>query len=87
MSPNAGDVFLVAIADTGLREKGRLEYLEAGLSNQQIADGTEASLTTAKWHRQHLCEKLRLFSHNAAVVELGYLHLMNCWALSCSYIF
>lgn len=59
------------------REKELLGYLDAGLSNQQIADRIEVSVTTVKWHLQNLYGKLGVSSRNAAVAEARNLQLLG----------
>lgn len=51
------------------RELELLGYLDAGLSNQQIADRIELALTTVKWHLRNLYEKLSVTSRAAALAR------------------
>ena len=51
------------------RELELLRYVDAGLSNQQIADRAEVSLTTVKWHLQNLYAKLGVSSRAAALAR------------------
>lgn len=58
------------------RELELLRYIDAGLSNQQLADRTEVSLTTVKWHLQNLYGKLGVSSRAAALARARALNLL-----------
>lgn len=53
------------------RELELLGYLDAGLSNQHIADRIEVALTSVKWHLRNLYEKLSVTSRAAALARLA----------------
>ncbi|WP_114970578.1 LuxR C-terminal-related transcriptional regulator [Rhodoferax ferrireducens] len=58
------------------RELELLGYIDAGLSNQQIADGIDVSLTTVKWHLQNLYAKLCVKNRSAALAKARVLNLL-----------
>lgn len=58
------------------RELELLRYIDAGLSNQQLADRAEVSLTTVKWHLQNLFGKLGVSSRAAALARARSLNLL-----------
>lgn len=58
------------------RELELLRWIEAGLSNQQIADRADVSLTTVKWHLQNLFGKLGVPNRSAAVARARALNLL-----------
>ena len=58
------------------REMAWLRYLDAGLSNQQIADRADVKLTTVKWHLRNLYEKLSVTTRLAALVRARSLNLL-----------
>ncbi|MES2481709.1 MAG: LuxR C-terminal-related transcriptional regulator, partial [Pseudomonadota bacterium] len=51
------------------REAELLALLEMGLSNQEIADRTEVSITTIKWHLKNLYRKLGVSTRTAALAR------------------
>jgi LuxR family maltose regulon positive regulatory protein len=51
------------------REAELLALLEMGLSNQEIADRTEVSITTIKWHFKNLYRKLGVSTRTAALAR------------------
>lgn len=57
------------------RELELLGFIHAGLSNQQLADRTDVSLTTVKWHLQNLYGKLGVSSRSAALARARALKL------------
>ncbi|MGQ0623004.1 MAG: LuxR C-terminal-related transcriptional regulator [Panacagrimonas sp.] len=58
------------------REAELLGFIDAGLSNQQLADRTDVSLTTIKWHLQNLYGKLAVSSRSAALAKARGLNLL-----------
>jgi LuxR family maltose regulon positive regulatory protein len=58
------------------RELELLSFIDAGLSNQQIADRADVSLTTVKWHLQNLYGKLGVSSRSAALARARTLNLL-----------
>lgn len=58
------------------RELELLGYIDAGLSNQQLADRTDVTLTTVKWHLQNLYGKLGVSSRSAALAKARALNLL-----------
>ncbi|SFQ21507.1 LuxR C-terminal-related transcriptional regulator [Pseudomonas borbori] len=59
------------------REIELLGFLDAGLSNQQMADRTDISLTTVKWHLQNLYGKLGVSSRTAALARARTMSLLG----------
>ncbi|MBS0370531.1 MAG: winged helix-turn-helix transcriptional regulator [Proteobacteria bacterium] len=59
------------------REIELLGLVDAGLSNQQLADRTHVSLTTIKWHLQNLYRKLDVSSRSAALARARGLSLLR----------
>lgn len=57
------------------REVELLGFIEAGLSNQQMADRIDVSVTTIKWHLQNLYGKLGVSSRTAALARARSIHL------------
>nr|AEO27391.1 MalT/LuxR family regulator [Pseudomonas sp. 19-rlim] len=57
------------------REIELLGFIEAGLSNQQMADRIDVSVTTIKWHLQNLYGKLGVSSRTAALARARSMHL------------
>lgn len=51
------------------KEAELLALLEMGLSNQEIADRIQVSITTVKWHLRNLYKKLGVSSRNAALAR------------------
>lgn len=51
------------------KEAELLSLLEMGLSNQEIAERTEVSITTVKWHLRNLYRKLGVSNRNAALAR------------------
>jgi LuxR family maltose regulon positive regulatory protein len=58
------------------RELELLALLNAGLSNQQIADRLGVSLATVKWHLSNLYSKLDVRSRSAALAKARRLRLV-----------
>lgn len=58
------------------RELELLGLIDAGLSNQQLADRLNVSLTTIKWHLQNLYGKLGISSRSAALARARALSLL-----------
>lgn len=58
------------------REMELLGYIDAGLSNQQIADRIDVSLPTVKWHLQNLFAKLAVGNRSAALAKARVLNLL-----------
>jgi LuxR family maltose regulon positive regulatory protein len=58
------------------RELELLGYVDAGLSNQQIADRSGVSVTTVKWHFQNVYTKLEVNSRSAALARARVLNLL-----------
>ena len=65
------------LAQLTSRELELLGYIDAGLSNQQIADRVGVSLTTVKWHLQNLYAKLAVKSRSAALARARVLNLLT----------
>lgn len=57
------------------REVELLGFIEAGLSNQHMADRIDVSVTTIKWHLQNLYGKLGVSSRTAALARARSIHL------------
>lgn len=70
-----GDLRL--LSDLTRREFELLSLIDAGLSNQQLADRTSVSLTTIKWHLQNLYRKLGVPSRSAALARARALNLLR----------
>lgn len=60
---------VLPLAQLTAREVELLGCIDAGLSNQQIADRLSVSLTTVKWHLQNLYGKLNVRSRSAALAR------------------
>ncbi|WP_213956830.1 LuxR C-terminal-related transcriptional regulator [Variovorax sp. dw_954] len=73
-SPDSGnpskepDAFVAVSAPTA-REAELLVLLDLGLSNQEIADRTQVSITTIKWHLKNLYRKLGVSTRTAALAR------------------
>ncbi len=59
------------------REIELLGLVDAGLSNQQLADRTHVSLTTIKWHLQNLYRKLGVSSRSSALARARAMSLLH----------
>jgi LuxR family transcriptional regulator, maltose regulon positive regulatory protein len=59
------------------REMELLAFIEAGLSNQQMADRMNVSLTTVKWHLRNLYGKLGVASRSAALARARVMKLLQ----------
>jgi LuxR family transcriptional regulator, maltose regulon positive regulatory protein len=59
------------------RERELLGYIDVGLSNQQIADHIDVSLTTVKWHLQNLYAKLGVKNRSAALAKSRVLNVLS----------
>ena len=59
------------------REMELLQLIEAGLSNQQLADRLSVSVATVKWHLYNLYAKLGVSSRSAAVAKARALNLLS----------
>jgi LuxR family maltose regulon positive regulatory protein len=58
------------------REAELLVLMNVGLSNEQIADRTEASVNTIKWHLSNLYRKLGVSNRSAALARARALNLL-----------
>ena len=58
------------------REVELLQLVNLGLSNDQIADRTEASVNTVKWHLNNLYRKLGVSNRSAALARARALSLL-----------
>ncbi len=58
------------------REAELLSMLDMGLSNQQIADYSNVSITTIKWHLQNLYRKFGVTNRSAALARARALNLL-----------
>ncbi|HVJ04914.1 MAG TPA: LuxR C-terminal-related transcriptional regulator [Candidatus Saccharimonadales bacterium] len=58
------------------RELELLHLIEAGMSNQQIADRTGVSLSTVKWHLYNLYAKFNVRSRSAAIAKARSIRLV-----------
>ena len=65
------------LAQLTARELELIGYIDAGLSNQQIADRIDVALTTVKWHLQNLYAKLGAANRTAAVAKARALNLLK----------
>jgi LuxR family maltose regulon positive regulatory protein len=63
-------------SDLTERENEMLGYVDVGLSNQQIADHIDISLTTVKWHLKNLYTKLNVKNRSAALAKARALNLL-----------
>ena len=72
----AGGTGAVAIEAPTHRELELLALLNAGLSNQQIADRLSVSVATVKWHLYNLYAKLDVRSRSAALARARQLRLL-----------
>lgn len=59
------------------RELELLGLIEAGLSNQQLADRLSVSVATVKWHLYNLYTKLGVSSRSAALARARALNLLS----------
>ncbi len=59
------------------RELQLLSLIEAGLSNQQLADRLSLSVATVKWHLYNLYTKLGVSSRSAALARARALNLLS----------
>lgn len=58
------------------RETELMTLMAAGLSNRQMADRVNLSLTTVKWHQQNLYAKLNVSNRHAALANARALSLL-----------
>lgn len=58
------------------REVELLALIDLGLSNQQLAECTQLSVTTVKWHLQNLYRKLGVSNRSAALARARALNLL-----------
>jgi LuxR family maltose regulon positive regulatory protein len=58
------------------REIELIQLVDLGLSNDQIADRTEASVNTIKWHLNNLYRKLGVSNRSAALARARALNLL-----------
>ncbi len=65
------------LAQLTARELELLGYIDAGLSNQQIADRIDVSVTTVKWHLQNMFAKLGVINRSAALARARVLGLLS----------
>lgn len=67
-----------ALLDTPTaREMELIKLIEAGLTNQQIADHVAVSVSTVKWHLYNLYKKLGVSSRSAALARARALNLLS----------
>lgn len=59
------------------RELEMLQLVEAGLTNQQLADRLAVSVSTVKWHLYNVYTKLGVSSRSAALARARALNLLN----------
>ncbi|HSW12118.1 MAG TPA: LuxR C-terminal-related transcriptional regulator [Solimonas sp.] len=59
------------------RELELLSLIEAGLSNQQLADRLSVSVATVKWHLYNLYTKLGVSSRSAAIARARALNVLS----------
>lgn len=59
------------------RELELIKLVEAGLTNQQIADRVSVSVSTVKWHLYNLYTKLGVSSRSAALARARALNLLS----------
>ena len=59
------------------REKGIVERMAGGLSDQQIADALFLSLNTVKWHNRQIYSKLGVNTRTLAVAQARLLGLVD----------
>lgn len=77
--PAAADRIMAApslLAPLTPRETELIALMAAGLSNRQVADRVNLSLTTVKWHQQNLYAKLNVTNRHAALVHARALSLL-----------
>jgi LuxR family maltose regulon positive regulatory protein len=74
--PAYGDGSGLAVTAPTQRELELLTLLNAGLSNQQIADRLSVSVATVKWHLYNLYAKLDVRSRSAALARARQLRLL-----------
>ena len=58
------------------REVELLQLIDLGLSNDQIADRTNASVNTIKWHLDNLYKKLSISNRSTALARARVLSLL-----------
>jgi len=59
------------------REAELLSLLDLGLSNQQIAERSNVSITTVKWHLKNLYRKFGVSNRSAALAQARALNLLQ----------
>jgi LuxR family maltose regulon positive regulatory protein len=74
MDPSQGDRPLLETPTA--RELELLSLIEAGLSNQQLADRLSVSVATVKWHLYNLYTKLGVSSRSAALARAKSLNML-----------
>ncbi|MDD3446847.1 MAG: LuxR C-terminal-related transcriptional regulator, partial [Zavarzinia sp.] len=77
--PAVADRILAApslLAPLTPRETELITLMAAGLSNRQMADRVNLSLTTVKWHQQNLYAKLNVTNRHAALAHARALSLL-----------
>ncbi|TDU31958.1 LuxR family maltose regulon positive regulatory protein [Panacagrimonas perspica] len=74
MDPSQGDKPLLETPTA--RELELLSLIEAGLSNQQLADRLSVSVATVKWHLYNLYTKLGVSSRSAALARAKSLNML-----------
>src|SRR5687767_9410840 len=62
------------------REKGIIQRLAGGLSDQQMADELFLSLNTVKWHNRHIYSKLGVRNRLQAIAQARLLGLIDTGA-------
>ncbi len=75
MDPSQGDRPLLETPTA--RELELLGLIEAGLSNQQLADRLSVSVATVKWHLYNLYTKLGVSSRSAALARARSLNMLS----------
>jgi LuxR family maltose regulon positive regulatory protein len=59
------------------RELELLTMVEMGLSNQQIAEQTDTSVTTIKWHLKNVFRKFNVSNRTSAVARAHTIGLLS----------
>ena len=67
------------------REKGIIERLAGGLTDQQIADDLFLSLNTVKWHNRHIYSKLGVRNRIQAIAQARLLGLVDAGAAASTF--
>src|SRR5690606_22163101 len=59
------------------RELQLLAMMEMGLSNQQLAEQTDTSITTIKWHLRNLFRKFNVANRTSAIARAHAMGLLS----------